>query len=243
MRRFRYLTLADLKLGFDDLFTKRVVSLDMSSLGKPFKPLLAAKHAAVNALPEALTGGKPLADALNETDDVHDGFGHALWHLTEAYLQLPEPNATVVAAISRIRAGLIPQRGDLRESYADEAEAATRRYENLSELEADLKSIPVAMGGSTLYDWTLGYLNAGRKLGTLLSARADLSGSGRTGASKLRVETIGLLNRVRQAIADESQVNALPADIDTQIWGYFDELEAHRAAAVRGRDENGSGGT
>ncbi|HRI71478.1 MAG TPA: hypothetical protein PK156_44900 [Polyangium sp.] len=239
MSRFRYLTLADLKLGLDDLLNRRQSALRTSSFGQNYEPLLVTKQTAVNALPAALTGGKPLAEALAETDDQHDRFGSAIWHITEAYLQLPVPNATTVAAISRVRAALIPSKSSLQDSYADEAEAAARRQENLATLERDLRSIPVSMGGSTLFDWAEGFLEAGQKLATLLSDRADASTSGRAGAQKLRSETIALLNRARRTIADEmANASGLPADLDQQIWGYFDELEAHRADAVaRGRKD------
>jgi hypothetical protein len=245
MRRFRYLNLADLKLGLDDLLTKRQPALLTSSFGKNYEPLFATKLTAVNALPEALIGGKPLAEALAQTDDVYDGFGAAIWHLTEAYLLLPVQVPSVVAAISRVRSGLIPQRAELRDSYADEAESATRRQEQLPQFEADLKAIPVVMGGNSLYDWAVQFLGAGQKLSTLLSERADVSTSGRAGAQKLRSETVALLNRARQAIADEAALSTtLPHDLDAQIWGYFDELEEHRAAAVaRARKPASDGGT
>lgn len=233
MRRFRLLNLTDLKLGLDDLLTKRSGALRTSSFGITYEPLLISKHRAITALPDVYTGGKPLAEALAQTDDEHDGFGSAIWHLTEAYLRLPMQDPAVAAAISRVRAGLIPQLANLKESYADEAEAATRRKEQLPQLEADLKLIPVKMGGDSLYDWAVAFLGAGQKLATLLSDRADMSISGRAGSQKLRSETIALLNRARQAIADEAaESNALPKDLDGQIWGYLDELENLRLAAV-----------
>ncbi len=233
MSRFRYLNLADLKLGLDDLLTRRQVALRTSSFGQNYEPLLVTKQTAVNALPEALTGGKPLAEALAHTDDEHDGFGGAIWHLTEAYLRLPAQDAAVIGAVARVRAALIPSRSNLQDSYADEAEAAARRRENLSDIERDLRSIPVNMGGTSLYDWAVAFLNAGQKLATLLSDRADVSASGRTGSQKLRSETIALLNRARQTIADEcANSTSLPNDLENQIWGYFDELEQHRAEAV-----------
>ncbi|HRI69291.1 MAG TPA: hypothetical protein PK156_33905 [Polyangium sp.] len=82
----------------------------------------------------------------------------------------------------------------------------------------------------------MAFLNAGQKLATLLSDRADASASGRTGSQKLRSETIALLNRARQTIADEcANSTSLPNDLENQIWGYFDELEQHRAEAVARR--------
>lgn len=233
MRRFRFLNLADMKLGLDDLLGKRHPALVLSSIGQSYEQMLVEKRVAVDNLPAAFTGGKPLAETLGSTDVEHDGFGGALWHVTEAYLRLPAKDEQIVGAIERIRAALIPDLSGLRDSYADEAEAAIRRKGELPQIEADLKRIPVAMGGTTLHDWATAFLGAGEKLSVLLSDRADVSSSGRTGANKLRGETIGLLNRARAAIADEcASSKALPNDLDAQIWGYLDELEGQRADAV-----------
>lgn len=78
-----------------------------------------------------------------------------------------------------------------------------------------------------------GFLNAGQKLSELLSDRADATPGSRSEASKLRSETIALLNRARRAIADECAISkVLPSDLDGQVWGYLDELERFRADAV-----------
>lgn len=133
----------------------------------------------------------------------------------------------------RIRTALIPELSVVRESYADEAEAAIRRKGELGQIETDLKSIPVVMGGTSLYDWANGFLGAGERLSELLSDRADATVGGRSGAYKLRSETVALLNRARAAIGDECAISkVLPSDLDGQIWGYLDELEGHRADAV-----------
>lgn len=233
MRRFRFLSLSDLKLGLDDLFAKRRLALVTSSMGQSYEPILASKRTAIDALPAALTGAKPFAEELASTDGDHDGFGGAIWYLTEAYLRLPLKDAAILEAIERIRTALVPGLSGLRDSYADEAEAAIRRKTELGQLEADLKRIPIAMGGSTLYDWATGFLGAGEKLSVLLSDRADTNSNGRAQAHKLRSETVGLLNRAREAIADEcAGSSGLPGDLDMQIWGYLDELEGLRAEAV-----------
>lgn len=233
MNRFRFLNLADIKLGVDDLLDKRRPALVLSSIGKSYLPMLEGKQKFVNALPLAFTGGRPLAEALGATDNEHDGFGGAIWYLTEAYLRLPVQNASTIESVKRIRAALIPNLSGLGDSYADEAEAAIRRKGELAQIETDLKAIPVNMGGTSLYDWAIGFLGAGEKLSVLLSERADAAIGGRAGSQKLRSETIALLNRVRSAIADECVMSpALPQDLDAQIWGYLDELEKQRAEAV-----------
>ena len=70
------------------------------------------------------------------------------------------------------------------------------------------------------------------KLSTLLSMRGDIDTKARKAASKLRSETVGLLNRLRAALADDIAVNpSLPRDLDAQLFGYFDVLEAQRKTA------------
>ncbi len=233
MRRFRLLNLVDLRLGLDDLLQKRHAALISSNIGQSYAPMLEEQRSSIVALPALLVGGRPLAESLEATDDAYDGFGGAIWHLTEAYLNLPAPNAQILDAIKRVRTALIPERAELRDSYADEADAAIRRKGELQQIENDLKSIPVAMGGSTLYDWALSYLGAGEKLATLLSDRVDATPAARKGAQKLRTETIALLNRARAAMADEIRSsNTVPKDLDMQVWGYFEELEGLRAGAL-----------
>ncbi len=233
VRTYYLLGLADLKLGLDDLFTQRHAALTISKVAQGSEDLLAFQRSEINGLPAALTGGKPLAEELATTDEDHDGFGMGLWHITEAYERAPSTSPKVLAAIRRIRAGLIPSTRDLRSSYADEAEAAIRRKEDLPSLEADLKSIPLAEG-ATLHDWAVSYLGSGEKLSMLLSQRADLSVSKRKNAQILRSETVGMLNDLRVGIAREMKRNPnLPRDLDASIFGYFDTLEAQREAQNR----------
>jgi len=231
MRRFRVLNLPDLKLGLDDLLSKRRGALVQSNVGNSYEAMLAHKRDAIDALPAALSGGKPLADALFAADTDHDSYGGAIYFITEAYLRLPAPHPDIIDAIRRVRAALIPELEQLRDSYADEAEAAIRRKAELPQLEADLKLIPVA--GGSLYDWAVAFIGAGEKLAALLSQRADIDTNGRKGAQLLRSETVGMLNRLRDAIADELGVAKLPKDLDAQIFGYLDDLETQRAAALR----------
>jgi len=64
------------------------------------------------------------------------------------------------------------------------------------------------------------------------SKRGDIDAKSRKAASKVRSETVGLLNRLRDALADDIAANpALPRDLDAQIFGYLDVLEAQRKAA------------
>lgn len=231
----RHITLPALKVALADLFDKRLEPLLMSNAGKTYEPILRDKKARIDTLPEALTGGRPLAEALSETDDTHDAFGSAIWLLTEAYLRWPEIPVDVRGAIQRVRAAFIPDVDLLRAPYAEEVDAAVKHKADLATFEADLKSIPIA-GGRSLYDWCAGFVAQGETLGKLLSQRADITASGRVESGKLRAAAIGALGRFRAALADEMSVNPnLPADLDAKLFGYFDELDkmAANAAAAR----------
>ena len=228
----RRLTLSDLKLGLLDLLDKRRPALELTGSGRTYAPMLAQKLARITALPAAAFGGKALAAELDATDVRHDGAGKAVWHLTEAYLQHPELPEPVLAAVKRVRAAFIPAMGQLQETYADEAEAAIKRKPLVQQHTADLQMIPVA-GGGTLLDWVTVYLDAGEQLHTLLSDRADASEGSRQEAGGLRSSTIGQLNRLRAALADELAHDAsLPRNLDAQVFAYFDELHAPRVAAA-----------
>jgi hypothetical protein len=232
MRTLRLLTLSDLKLGLDDLHAKRTSALLGSTTGKSYEPMLLKRCNIINALPPAFVGGKPLAVELGEMDGLHDGFGGSVWYVTEGYLRNPKTPPAQLDAVKRIRAAFIPVLGDLTASYATEAEAAIKRKPALKTLEADLKLFPIA-GGLTLLDWVTDFLDAGQSLNDLLSNRADMDESGRKDASKLRSQTIGLLNRFRGALADEVEETAvLPRNLDQQVFAYFDELEGMRASAL-----------
>lgn len=240
MASFQRLVLHDLKIGLADLLDTRHKALVSTKAGQSYEAMLAQKRAAIDALSPALVGGRPLAADLADTDAVHDGAGTALWHLTEAYLTLPGAPPEIVAAARRIRAAFIPKLDELGESYATEAAKATARREEEKKLKADLKLFPVA-GNKTLDQWVDQYLTAGERLDDLLGQRADATGT-RTNAGKLRTATIGLLNRLRGAIADELDHDPkLPKDLDAQVFAYLDQLAKMRAAG--GSSAAGAGET
>jgi hypothetical protein len=233
MRTFHMLNLNDCQVGLEDLCSKRHAALASTKVGKAQEDVLAAQKQEIDALPAALTGGRPLSDDLAATDDEHDGLGAAIWYATEAYLRAPNLDAKLTEAALRIRAAFIPQLAELNAAYADEAAAAVRRKDDPEALKADLMLFPIA-GGGTLHDWTVAFVGKGQALSKLLSQRADINATTRKRAQALRSETIGILNDLRKAVAREQKRNpALPKDIDAQIFGYFDQLEEQRAAANR----------
>lgn len=114
----KYLSLAALKVALADLFGERHATLLLSSAGKTYESILLERKQRIDDLPGILTGGKPLAEAMAEADDVHDGYGGAIWHLTEAYARCPKVPAEVRAAVGRVREGSGVSRGALH-SVAD----------------------------------------------------------------------------------------------------------------------------
>lgn len=238
MRTFRRLSLADVYLGFEDLFTKRIGALTSTKAGAGQLEVLAAQRSEVAALPAILTG-RAYVEELSFVDDEHDGFGYALWHLTEAYFRAPHTSPQTLAAARRVRETFIPETSVLQSSYADEAARAAVHKAKVDEYKDDLKKLPI--DGGTAYDWAVGFISAGEKLSELLSKRADVAGQSRKNAQALRSETVGMLNDLRRAIAREKKKGGgtLPDDIDNQIFGYFDTLEENRAHAARSTKEKG----
>ena len=233
MRKLKNLSLADLKIGLDDLLGKRHKALVRSKAGKVYEASLSKKRDEIADLPPALVSGKPLVSELSDTDARHDGFGAAIWFLTEAYLRAPDVLPDRTAAARRIREAFVPKLDTLKARYATEADAAKKRRKALKERKEDLKLFPLA-GGGTLYDWAKRFLDEGEKLHELLSTRADQSEGDRSGASKLRTSTIALLNRLRTALADESAHNdKLPKNVDAKVFGYLDELESLHPSGAR----------
>ena len=228
----RYLSLAALQVGLADLFANRHTDLVASKTGQMYEPILLERKSVVDGLPEATGTTKPLADALTDADGRHDGFGAAIWHLTEAYLRWPDVPANVRGAIERVRAAFIPGLDVLQASYVKEAKAAIDHKNDLVKLENDLKSIPIA-GGSSLYDWCTGFIGGGESIAKLLSERADADTGARREAGKIRSSTISILGRFRAALADEMATNkTLPADLDARVFGYLDTLHDMRADAL-----------
>lgn len=194
----RRLTLGDLDLGVRSLFEERKADLDLSAAGKLYGPMLAERLAAIQALPEALRG-RPLAGKLTAADTRHDGFGNGIWSYTDAVLNAPDLDDELKASAQRIRDAFIPGRGALTASYADEASKAKKNRPKLGDLKADLEAFPLPKG-KTLYDWVVGFLDAGDALDDLLDPK-------------------------------------LPADLESRIFSYLDELNARRKSKKDAADE------
>lgn len=223
------LTLGDMNLGLANLLTERKSHVDACAAGLLYGPMLAEKRAAIEALPEALRGGRPLAESLAQVDDEHDGFGGALWAYTEAVLLAPSSTAEQRAAAQRIRDAFIASKAILQDSYAEEAVAAKNHRARLTERKADLQLFPVP-GGKTLFDWAESFLDKGDALDDLLNQRAsaEVGQGARKLAGQLRSETLGLLYQFRASVRSEITYKKLSADLEGHIFAYLDELSSRR---------------
>ena len=234
----RYLTIPDLLLGLRNLSTERKSDLHLSATGRVYAPKFARQLAQIEALPDASRGGRPLVQQLADKDEEHDGQGEAIYYFTEAVMRLPSAPEEMKEAAKRIREAFVPQLSTLRASYADEAAAATRKRQAIATLEEDLKSMAVpAPTGGTLYDWAVAFVDAGDALDKLLHSRSLVGNDGMSApAIRVRSLTIGILSRFRASLVDEIEEDAsLPRDLESRIFGYFDQLQSAREQASAGR--------
>jgi hypothetical protein len=226
-----FLTLRDIEAVLIDMLEKRKAALELSTIGKSYRPGLEELRRQIEAVPEALRG-KPLSDQLAETDQLHDAFGLCLWHYGQALEAVPGLSADLKASIARIQDKLVPERGALTSSYIDEANDARRHRGQLAELEADLRKFPLP-DERTLYEIAEAFVTQGERIGTLLSERADTATVSQPNLRHLRGRALGFMTRMRDAISDELLIRSdLPDDLDGQIFGYLDEIAAHRATSA-----------
>jgi hypothetical protein len=223
----RHILLESLHLGLADLLSKRLAPLQSFANGAANVPLITIQYTKISALPKALLG-RPLVDELDATDARYDGVGGAIYYMTEAYLRHSDTTPQMIAAAKQIRTELVPALDSLSATYESEAMKAKAHKAQLATLKPALDLFPVV--GGTLYDWAVDFVSAGEKLDTLLSERADAKD--RAEASVLRSDTLGLLNRLRKNLKAEQKANpSLPADLEDQVFGYFDLLESNAAEA------------
>jgi len=236
---YALLNLTDLRLGLEDLLTVRLGPLLRTQAGKAHENILQQQRDAIRALPAPLTGGRPFAEELALRHSEVDGFGSGIWHLLEAYVRFPGVDPEIVAAVKRIRYALIPNTDRLRDAYPEQAAAAEVRRQNLATVVDDLKLIPIAGSGKTLFDWAEGFIQSGEQIATTLAERAEINATTRKRAMVLLADTVRILNELRtEVIAEIGQTIGMPRDTEDAIFGYFDVLESMRIEAKRVLDQN-----
>lgn len=236
----RNLTINDLKLGLEELLDPnkpRYAELSATKAFGVYGDDLKHKLKLLRGVSPEVPGVSRITTfEITETDQAHDGFGGAIYYTTESYLRAPDTPRELRNTALELRDIFINNLAELRGSYADEASRAKARLPKLEEYKSKLEMFPIA-GGKTLYDWAKSYINSGIKLDKLMSERsyveAGQSDPARSAAGTLRAETISLLATMRLTIQYElTQNKSLPPNLDALLFGYFDELQLKRQAAI-----------
>lgn len=236
------LTILDLRLALDELFERRLEALRATGVGRCYEPQLARYRDLLAQLAEPGAPVRPLAEVLAEAKRVYAAWGAVLFHVMEAYARVPTLGIDDRLALAELRRIFMPRLGELKDGYATAAARASSRGRQLEAHAARLASFPV-LGNQTLADWVREYVAAGRRLGELMACRADLTAQAmidaadKVEAAPLRSSVMGLLGRLRAAVADElADQPELHRQIDAELFAYIDELTRMRAASHRGRD-------
>jgi hypothetical protein len=225
IKKFAHITIDRLFTALDDLLKNRVAALQSFPYGAFVVNDLTEQRDRLSMLPEAFKG-RPFAGPLTKADKTHDGFGAALWHMIEAYILAPDTTPELLEIALKIREAF-GSLDALTASYDDEVTAAKKNKDKVDELKLALASFPIA-NGKTLLDWAKGFVKAGETIDSLLALRADVKD--RALAGRLRSDTVGLLNHTRKELGRAQKKDpALPADLDDQVFAYFDLLETNSA--------------
>ena len=233
-----YLNFQDIVLVCNDMLTQRKPDVELSFAGKAMVPMLEAYVKKSEKLFPGISSGKvPFAAELGTEDMFHDASGSSIIKMSDAYLGHPEVNKQVKDVMRMVRQTYITEGEELQGTYANEAANAIQRKALLATHEAELKSIPLAPMGdppvpASLYDWVSSFLASGERIGVLLAQRADKEGKAHAGL--LRSEMLGILDSFRENLKREAKLlGALPADIDTRVFGYMDMMIEARAGGKK----------
>ena len=167
-------------------------------------------------------------EELRTLDDVHDGWGMAIWYVCHAVIAAPTASTAAKEAARWTLANFIPSKRELQATFVAEASRARDREPLLTEGRAKLDLIPTE-GGGTLFHWAQAFIEAGKGLDPLLQGRAEAKVD-RSEAGKLRSQLISRLVRLRQAMGEllEETPDGGAAIIQS-VFSYYDMLEAMRA--------------
>jgi hypothetical protein len=227
----RYLTTDDLRLAVADLLDAKAALLASSKAFALYKPALTTNRAALEALYVALSG-RPLAEELAAVDAEHDTTGRAFHCLAEGLAPLDGISGEKRALLEKARAAFAPSLVSFNAGYADEAAAAGAKRAALDGMRTELAAWTVAPD-LTLASLAERHVAAAERLGALLSRRADAVAEDQAAKERrsltVRAETVGLLGRLRRALADEISLDAaLPRDLELKAFAYVDQLAASR---------------
>lgn len=189
-----------------------------------------------------LDAGAPAAPAfpaeaidLLATDRDHDGYARALWHLTEAYLLLPDLSDDVREAAARVREVLVPGPDVWTAAYPTEAQRAEDKKPKLATLATDLAKLPVVGGDASV--WAARHINAGIKLGKEMAQQAAVEAHSQSektiDGAVMRAQLMKTLGEFRSTLTTEAGRKPALAPVATTAFALFDKLSAERSAAAR----------
>lgn len=235
-------SLNTIRRGTHNLFTERADALEASKAGLYHKDELHECLVAVEALPEAVTSA-PYKVELRSTDQRHDGLGRVIYYVTEACFHDPDASAATRENARLIREAFVPSLEELTDSYATEAERATKRQAALTSMTDVLKTFALPWDSSrTLFDVVTAFLTEGQKLNTLLNDRADVPKGVQAQALQVRTRAMAVLNRFRKDLKKEIARNPnLPRDLEQRVFGFYDTL--HEMESSGKPSETTTGGT
>ncbi|MDX9723403.1 MAG: hypothetical protein RBU37_21825 [Myxococcota bacterium] len=221
------LPIPQLLLALRDLLGERLGQFRRSAVCRGYESALRRRLTELEGLPDSIKG-QPIAEEVEAVDRRHDGYGAAIYFVTEAYLRSPSVSAELRQTAGRIRRELVPELAELRASYADEADNAARRRQKLEELGPLARRIPVVNG--TLEDWILAYIEAGEQIGRMLDCaeqvQLDSNCQNSRRALELQAAALRLLRQVRMGLREEVDTDPLlPQQLEELVFGYFDALE------------------
>jgi hypothetical protein len=226
-----YIMLSDVLLILDDMLITKRPSLEGTLSFKIYGGALDGLHVQVKGV-EAALAKKPLAQELEETDFIHDINGKAAFHIGKGLIDVPKLSEDSRNLLLKVRETFVPSVKSPAESYEDEAAASKKKTDALAAMKGKLEAFPVAPG-ITLYTLLSDHVEAGLKLDTLLSSRAEVTAVNESKRAKdagiLRSKAIGLLGKFRDSLSHEVAENAaLPRDLASVTFSYFDQISASR---------------
>ncbi len=222
-----YMTTGDLSLVLNDMFKTKLGLLTKTMSFKIYERALSDNRDKLNSIVEILER-KPLTEELKEADELHDSAGRAVYFMCKGMSSLSILEKEKRDLLSTVAERFAPALGDFTRSYEDEASSATKKREVLNGMKTELSAFPVAPDMS-LYDLLDAHVDAGEKIDKLLAERADTTAQEDAAklkeAKTIRSATIGMINRLREAMEDEVSMNdELDDSLANKVFAYYDQI-------------------
>jgi hypothetical protein len=220
-------TAGDLFLMLNDLYGNKLILIKDTFAFKLFDPSLSEERILLSNVRKA-GGETPLVQALEETEQRFDSGIRAFHYVCFGLAQFVDFPKDVREFLDNAKKSLAPSLRVIKNSHKAKAASAKAEEKNLAALKASLEAFPIGPN-ATLYTLAAAYIEAGGKLDTLLSSRADTFVDEELKYTKevrvLRSRTVGIINKFREALAQEVKINpALPRDLEARVFAYYDQL-------------------